>query len=369
MDAGAGADGGVSTAFHEAAHWLPSVPFNGGPVLAAPTIVTVTFADDPNRAADEAFDRYVAGSSWLADVGAEYGVGDGREVPAELPSTSPAQIDDTGVQNLLAGLLQDGGLPGLDQDGGAPSDGGVQLESAVYVLYFPPSTAVSLGGQPLCTASSGGYHGEAGASGRRFAYAVVGNCPDALPVSPTATLEWTASHEIIEACTDPFPESHSAWAIADPTAPWGEVGGEVGDLCSFLLPQWSADGHTLQRVWSNASASDGGSPCLPAAEPYYGADVEPSGYVAADAGSNVTFTVTGWSTAPVPDFYLYAAPYAGSFKPTLTPGTTYLNNGGATTLTVGIPAGTPSGSYALAVLEAAESQNDFTGTLVGVYVP
>jgi hypothetical protein len=401
--------------FKEAKHALPTVTFNGGPVFAHPLVVTITYSDDPERPFDEAMGAFLVQSNWLKTVGKEYGVGLGTHQIVEL-GPSPAQIDDTGIQALLLSLIQNGTLP--DIDGGAPvpppyppfddagmvgmdagiddaggdasggdaagadaadagsndaGDGGVFLmPPVVYMIYFPTSTSVTVVGEPLCTYSGGGYHYQIQTTlgDQTFAYAVISAC--AGQGTPEEVLQFAASHELIEACTDPS-QSAPAYALQDQTIPWSIFGGEVGDMCSFVAPQWSEGIYdSLQRVYSNAAAQDGGDPCVPASAPYYTTDVEPQAYVAVAAGQSTTFNVTGWSTAAVPDWSVQGAPYISSpatLQPTVSLPAATLNNGQKTTLTVGIPAGTPSGSYALVLVYSSESQTDYTSSLVGVYVP
>jgi hypothetical protein len=425
--------------FKEAKHALPTVPFNGGPVIAHPMLVTITFSDDPDRAYDEALGAFLVQSTWLETVGKEYGVGLGTHQVVEL-GPSPAQIDDQGIQALLLSLIQSGKAP--DLDGGAPvpppippsddagpdagpddaaledagdggradgetadatgdapaearstadangSDGGSDATGAdgggdggtfllppvVYMIYFPTTTAVTVVGQPLCVYSDGGYHYQIQETlgDQTFAYAVISACAGQGP--PHELLQFAASHELIEACTDPA-TSAPAYTIQDPSSPWSLFGGEVGDMCSFIEPQWTEGMYDqLQRVYSNAAAADGGDPCVPAPAmaAYYATDVEPQAYVALDAGQSTTFTVTGWSTAAVSPWSVAAVAYISSppsFQPIFSLPATMLGNGQKSTLAVGIPAGTPSGSYALLLVESSQSQTDFTSSLVGVYVP
>src|SRR4051794_15933746 len=52
----------------------PLITPQGGPVLAKPKLVTITFSDDPHAASIEQLGDWVVGSSWLASA-SEYGVG------------------------------------------------------------------------------------------------------------------------------------------------------------------------------------------------------------------------------------------------------------------------------------------------------
>ncbi|HEX3343789.1 MAG TPA: hypothetical protein VHS09_04415, partial [Polyangiaceae bacterium] len=138
--------------FVEAPHSGPVITPNGGPVLANPLLVTITYADDMDRATEEALGAFMVESSWLTTVGKEYGVGAGTSANVELTQTSPMTIDDSGIQSLVASLITAGTAPDPRADGGAESTG------AVYMIYFPTTTGVTIDGSTLCQISGGGYH-------------------------------------------------------------------------------------------------------------------------------------------------------------------------------------------------------------------
>ena len=353
--------------FTEAPHSGPVVTANGGPVLAAPLLVTVTYSDDPNRATEEKLGAFMVKSSWLATAGKEYGVGNGTSADVELTQAAPATIDDSGIQSLLASLITAGTAPDPVVDGSAA------VSSAVYMLYVPVTTSVTVGGSTLCQISGGGYHYESAvqAHGHSFAYAVVSPCPG-LPAPAPENIVWAASHELIEACTDPYPVSTPGYVMLDPMQPWSAIGGEVGDLCTYVLPQWSEGGYTyLQRAYSNASAAAGGAPCIPSPGPYFGTDVEPQTFVSVAAGKSATFQVKGWSTAAVPAWSLSASSYPvqGMAQVGITFGSNFLDNGQATTLTVDMPAGTASSTYVDVLVTSQNQAGDYSTAIVGVYVP
>lgn len=365
--------------FAEAPHATPIIPSQGGPVLAAPELVAITYADDSNRATEEAIAAFLPQSQWLLTTGKEYGVGAGTSAKVELSQDAPASIDDKTIQSFIAGLITAGTAPdpladgGAGQDDGSAGDGGA-VSSAVYMIFIPTTTSVSFGSSALCDISSGGYHYESSvqANGHSFVYAVVSPCAMGVPASPPQNIAWVASHEFIESCTDPYPVTAPGYLITDTSQPWASVGGEVGDLCTFVLPQWSEGPYTaLQRVYSDKSAQAGGSPCIPVPEPYYGTDVEPQVWQALVAGQPTTFQVTAWSTAPVAPWTLAAAGYAvqGSGTPTVKLGATTVSNGATTTLTVTMPAGTPSQTYVEVFVYSEQSTTDYTAAVVGVYVP
>jgi hypothetical protein len=82
----------------------------------------------------------------------------------------------------------------------------------------------------------------------------------------------TTTHELAEAATDPlFLTSPAYAAVDDAHAFWMELtgGGEVGDLCEQDLVTPPDVGYAVQRIWSNAAASAGHDPCVPAVAPAY----------------------------------------------------------------------------------------------------
>jgi len=353
--------------FAEAPHSGPVITDNGGPVLANPLLVTITYSDDTNRAYEEALGAFMVKSKWLATVGKEYGVGLGTSANVELTATSPTTIDDTTIQSLVASLITAGTAPDPRADGGAETTG------AAYMFYFPSTTSVTVGGSTLCDISGGGYHyeSEVNANGHSFVYGVVSPCPG-LPAPPPENIVWAASHEFIEAATDPYFLSAPGYVLLDTTQSWSSIGGEVGDLCTYVLPQWSEGPYSfLQRVYSNASAAAGGDPCIPSPGTFFGADVEPQTFVALPAGQSTTFQVKGWSTAPVGAWSIYTSQYPvqGSAMVNAALGSNTLENGQTTTLTVQMPAGSASGSYTDIYVTSQGTGSGYTTALAGVYVP
>jgi hypothetical protein len=323
--AGGGGSGGA--AFSTAPHTpFPKLVFHGDAVMAHPKLVTITFPGYAHKAEVEAFGDYVVTSPWLSATGAEYGVSAGTHLAkVTLPDAAPAMLDDPGVIDLLTQRIADGTLPD-----GTVSDG------VIYMLYVPGATVLEDDGT-LCT-DFVGYHWDAMASGKHIAYAVIGDCDG--PLSDTTS---TASHELIEAATDTL----DSWYLDPaPDDPWVLFSGqENADLCQYL-PNVVQDGVTLQRSWSDLAAQAGGDPCVPvpAGEPYFNVSASPATVPLVAAGSSVTFTLTGWSTAPmeawslsVDDTTLY------DFVPTWELGAETINNGQTATLKLTVPAGTPSG--------------------------
>jgi hypothetical protein len=124
------------------------------------------------------------------------------------------------------------------------------------------------------------------------------------------------------------------------------------------MPPVVEDGYSLPPVWSNAAVRAGSWPCLPAqAGAYFNVSVSPDVTQAIAAGASITIPVTGWSTASMPAWTVTATTTGNGFTPTATLATSAssMNNGEATTLTITVPAGTPSGSLGAVRLHSSRS--------------
>lgn len=375
---GAPAEGGDADAgFMEAPHAaLPQVPSGGGPVIAAPKIVTITFAGYSEDATMKSFGDWIAGSSWLSQVGQDYGVGNGTHAAhVVLQMAAPTAPTDLDTQALIEQKIGDGTLPSaFDADGGSDAGSGV-AGGYLYVLFYPQGTTAGgfLGGPDTCADLGGGqfiggYHWETQSGAYHVPYAVVPTCSDATGVEKAADLEASASHEIIEASTDPFPYTSTAYALTDPNNPWTYTDGEVGDLCEGQTVQQAA--FTVQRVWSNAAAAAGTAPCIPApAAGFYDVSPSPNTTQIVAAGASVTFTLTGFSTAPMPPWSLQAFAGQGTFVPTLVLSTSTIGNGQTATLKVTVPSTATSQGYASVFVSCSRAAGDFNYWPVAVSVP
>ena len=254
-DAGAQADadaappmdnGAPSSTFpapHAPARALVKLP---GPVLAHPTVIPVFFGDDKDRARTESVLASLVGSDYWKNL-AEYGVGDiavGASVV--LADKAPATFSLDGIDSVVEGLWLRDVAP-------APKPDGTQI----YALFFPVQTqVVQVDGSPFCDAG-GAYHDSRAMD---FAYAITPHC------SPSFNeYMLSATHELIEAATDPYPLTNPASAGADAA----HVGyrGEVGDLCDYGGSRGGGGfplfGTTVERIFSNVRAKAGHDPCVP----------------------------------------------------------------------------------------------------------
>jgi hypothetical protein len=311
---------------------MPQARAHGAKIIAHPELVTITFTDDPNKAAFEAFGDAIVGSDWLTAVGADFGVGTGTHAAKVSLGAAPASLDYNGVQSLIESKITDGTLP-------APDAGG---DHHVYMLYVPRK--VTLGAD---LQGEYGHHGMGTAKGANVAYAVIldPSFNDLGVDEDTAT----AAHELIESATDPYDPPSDGWYVDPPLPdPWYLLAGEVADLCDGEALIKSGT-FTVQRSYSNAAAAAGKNPCVPEDpdDSWNDITVEPATMPTIPAGGSATFTLTGWSTQPMADWSLssYTADYSDLYdtdmKPSFTAKT--INNGTSVMLTLHAPANAQSG--------------------------
>ena len=209
---GGAPDGPAVDAFPTAPHTpYPQVPDLGGPRLAHPQLITVTFANDPRAAAFEAYAQWLVGSSWLTTVGADYGVGAGNVAGvAHRPETPLATMTSADIETYLADGITDGSIPRP----AAPAT----LADALYIVYYPSTTSITTtfvnGIMKSSCVDFGGYHGEVHHAGLDFAYSAIPDCGGNLQgLTADETTEMIVSHEVIEAATDAAPISAPAWQL------------------------------------------------------------------------------------------------------------------------------------------------------------
>jgi len=253
----AGPYGQPSTTYPAFTPWMGQLSKNGGPILTAPVIVTITWDVDTGRSTFEAFGDQIGGSSyWSAAVG-EYGVGATTSTHVHLSTTPPTQWGDTDVRTFIGSNLG-GILP-------APTS------QTIYVVYIAQGTTFVFGNQNACS-SIGGYHDSftAGSNGV-VAYAVLPNC-----ASDSKTTQY-ASHEIGEAATDPQPSNNlGLYGWDDPYLAfheWQRGNDENGDACEFFADSNYTEQQpfqfSVQRLWSNKMGPLGHSPCQPYTATYF----------------------------------------------------------------------------------------------------
>jgi hypothetical protein len=354
-----------------AAHYpIPLMTDNGGPVLAAPELVTVTFVGNPDRDALRTFDStFAEGTPWWTAVSSGYGVGavkSGGNV--ELPDTvsgTTLNDDAAAISDLIISWVASGALPTPDGN-------------TVYVIFFPASTTITFEGGNSCQ-TFGGYHSEAEVpteGGIVLApYAVIPNCPQTGTDQPMADTTDATSHEVIETATDPHNVA-PAWAGYD--VAWFRQGRtpvvlEVADACETYAPVTDSNGYALTRSWSDTAAKASSDPCQPelpgeifydlavpttTQSPGTAGDPPSDGYIVVQAGQTQTIDSVFFSEAKLPNdaqITVGGRGQQGSLNPTITAGVTAAvsptaaHNGMHVALTITTAATATNGDYSVRV--------------------
>jgi hypothetical protein len=247
----------------------PQVISGGGPVLASPRIVPIFFSnDDPTEEGQiQDFVAQVGATSYWTAAVSEYGVGPATAVPpVELAETATGMLTDADVQNWLAAKLNADLLPAPDAN-------------TVYVIHYPSGVTIveqdpALGGTIESCQTFGGYHEsitlDANHDGMPVAFAVIPRCQSFGDLLGIDAITGAESHELVEASTDPYPETTPAWVETDELHLYWDLavgGGEVGDMCAQdpeAFTKFAGFPYTVQRIWSNKAALAGQDPCVPA---------------------------------------------------------------------------------------------------------
>jgi hypothetical protein len=342
---------------------FPSLVDTGGGRLTPLRLVSIVTAGDPLHDALLAFGDALVASHWLTSVAAAYGL---------APTGTSVHVD---------GPSLDGNVTEDDIRSYVQQTAGSQLAHphAVYLLYLPPGATVVVGGVANCGCNAlGAAHTALDDQGNALAY--VQRCS----LSDNDSVTRLASHEVAEAMTD----TGKGFRLEQPSPPWSGTpwasvqpgSAEVGDLCSGTFV--TEGSWTYQRIWSNRAAAAGGDPCVPSLPTPYFSTSAAAGWVPVAGGATVTIPVTGWSTGPRDDWYVYplvSYPPSSALSVRITTATqqtldgvvyTSINNGGTATLSVTASPGAPSGTWSVVRL-VSRSAEHVDGTHfwpVGIYV-
>ena len=235
------------------------------------------FPGDPQATQIDAFTRAIGASAYWRS--GHLRVRRGARAPGTRSSRArpaPATIDEAnGDAEAWLATRFDGTHP----------EWGTFDPSAVYLVFYPDGTTTpqAVGGCggayhssiPITVgtlgAESDGGSGRTAARPPRLLYAVVFRCATSPDVNRPAGLALTtfmASHEVVEAVTDPYDD-----AFVEAAPPYVCVGlllqgARSQDMCAFHPGSATtpADlGFTVQRSWSNAAAAAFLDPCVPGA--------------------------------------------------------------------------------------------------------
>ena len=230
----------------------------GGPVLGNAKVVAVLWGPDVDPAVRDkigAFYSAVVTSpyfGWLGEydtASQKIGKGTLAGEATLAPHGARKTLSDAQIERELAAQIKSGKLPAPDAD-------------TVFMIHFPPGVRITMGGSSSCQSGGFcGYHSAFRRGGRRVAYAVL---PDmgagsgcdtgcGAGATPFDVVTSVASHELVEAVTDP--EVGLARGLAAPLAWYDEKNGEIGDICNGKSGKLRARGatYTVQKQWSNAA--------------------------------------------------------------------------------------------------------------------
>jgi hypothetical protein len=233
----------------------PEITNHGGPVLDTPEVWTVVWSGEEARgAAINDFVQWMLTSDYFTKGMSEYGVHAGHAAgEIVLSGAPPGEL--LGAADPFASLI----------DGILSQPGRTANANTLFVFVLPASLKPTIGGAPACQTAEG-FHTE---TANGHVYAVTYSCGSAIT--------HVISHEVVESCSDPKPNTQPAW-VADALQPVGEI----GDLCFTLnasYPPPISDGGTefaiydVNRIWSAEVAMTGlADPCQPAPadKPWFG---------------------------------------------------------------------------------------------------
>jgi hypothetical protein len=357
------ADWPAGQPFTQAPHApFPSVPGQPDGAMPQLRLVNVVTEGDPLHDAIYSFADALVASDWLRSFGSEY---------ATATSGTSVHLDGPPVGSTMSVSQMISYVQGLEPT--PPSQ-------TIYVLYLPPGTNVVLGKTQNCDCNAvGGAHTIMDAANDALAY--VQRCS----ASDNDSVTRIASHEVAESLTDAgkdgyfLPQGSPPWS-ASPWASLQRGGMEIGDLCASTFVtegQW-----TYQRIWSNAAAAAGGDPCVPALKTPYFDTTTDAQWLQVAPGATVTATLTGWSTGPRADWYVYplltdpSQPFAAAITSDTQQsldGVVYdsINDGRTATLTVTASPSAKSGDHVVVrvVSRSADRVDGAHYWPVGVYVP
>src|SRR4051812_48030919 len=147
---GAGDGGNPQVAFPAAHPAFPQVQNYGGPVFSKPVLVPVFFPGTSFKTQLVDFAGKLGPNPYWTAVASEYGIGAATTQTAiDVVDPSPATIRDQDIQAWLASRF----------DGTHPEFGTEPITQAIYTLYYPSTTSITLGGGGGRDGGTGGRSG------------------------------------------------------------------------------------------------------------------------------------------------------------------------------------------------------------------
>jgi MYXO-CTERM domain-containing protein len=235
---------------------VPKLKYYGGPVIQSPEVYVIFWGPVAGEDAVLNFQTHVLQSPLFTLV-QEYntvnpaqtiGTGTFGGVVYDTDAPIDPVATDATIQRELARLIDLGRLP-------ANTPG-----NRLYAIYFPPGMGIvqSSGGascQAFCA-----YHDTFTLNGKNHYYEVIpdytvpgpfGDCTTGCGSNPTPLEDQMsgASHELIEAVTDPG--VGLVLAFGPPLGWYDPSNGEVGDICAYVVSEGLTNNFIVQNEWSN----------------------------------------------------------------------------------------------------------------------
>lgn len=359
-----GVSGGGLPPAGSAAYQCADVSYNGGGLIENVKVVTVYWgmsaaADRANI--DAAYVKMVQSPylDWLREYDAGgYKIRRGTLAASVIDPSPPSKttVDDQGdIVPHLGKLIDNKVVPAPDDD-------------TLYMIHFPSTVRVTMYGSSSCQEFCA-YHSSFDHNGQAVRYGVMpdqnaGGCQNGCGVSggqPVDSTSLTASHELMEAITDPDPGSgwygqNSAYC------------GEVGDICNAM--PGTANGATVQKTWSNKLGTcidhDSSVKVIDFALALGQASV--TGYLGKQVTNTVTATPATNAASGNATLTVTGLP-AGVTVSTMP---AMIATNAMATLTFDVAATTATGSYTYTVTGASKGDNvleSVTGTIVVMDAP
>ena len=249
--------------------------YYGGPVISNVQVVVVYWGNNVNPTTTTGIPDFfsaITNSTYL-DLLSEYSTNGVNPVGGGAPGiesigrgsmigvytitpsapNSGTVVDDTQIESELLSQIEAGHLP-------APTTDSNNLDTTLYMIYFPPGLTITLDGDSSCVQFCA-YHSTVTRGTLAVPYGVM---PDLGPTTACYTgcaegsefddLTTVSSHELSESITDTA--VGLAVNYAPPLAWYDVANGEVGDICNgsgqpsnqAVLPGTS---YKVQKEWSN----------------------------------------------------------------------------------------------------------------------
>jgi hypothetical protein len=295
------ADGGLI------AQRLPRVVNRGGPFIRNPRIVTITFTrDEPQVVAKvEQFGDTITQTSWWREVVDSYCakpddcIGEAQPGPhVRLGDALPSSMQEIDVDKLLEREAKAGRFGPLDPN-------------TLLLLYLPKGVTLEGLSSKYCAGGPRAFHRSIEVENQNVAFAALPRCGD------EAELTATASHELVEAVTNPNPSSRG-FAFERSSANLGflAAGLEPVDPCGLITmdSHWIPEaGFVVQQAWSNRAAALGRDPCVPSRpdRPYLALVPRESTVRLNKEGASATIALDARSDRPVPKWAISALDLTG----------------------------------------------------------